>query len=172
MRQIDYKNAAIVTKVVDGANVVQAIFVETSNECNILGTTPPSGNTTAGGEGELTLNDTLPATDATITPTASNVPTLDGDSIDTVNGGLFNGFDASALSGKKFTTLTVTIPVEGKFAIRQTNAALAGSATDGRVNGNIKIAGYENAGSETEIELSVVVMEGGGDIIQIGRAHV
>ncbi len=31
-----YKNAVIITDVVDGADVIQAIFVETSNECDIL----------------------------------------------------------------------------------------------------------------------------------------
>ena len=33
-----YKNAAIVTKEVDGENIIVAIFVETSNECSILAT--------------------------------------------------------------------------------------------------------------------------------------
>ena len=57
----------------------------------------------------------------------------------TLNGGLFSGFDLDSLKGKAATTVTVKIPVSGeKVAIRQTNKALAGASTDGRVSDGVK----------------------------------
>ena len=158
-----YKNVAIVTGMDGTEPVILAIFVETSNEEDILAVADTVGTTTDS-EGVLKAGAALPANSTTIAPEAADVADATA-SINTVNGGLFNGYDTTAtgISGKKLTTLTVTIPVEGNFAIRQTNAALAGAASDGRISGNVKVAGYANT-SDTEIELSVLVLEGATSI--------
>lgn len=83
----------------------------------------------------MTVDEVLPTTSSTIYPVAENVEKLTSKNIGNVNGGLFSGFDLDSLKGKAATTVTVKIPVSGeKVAIRQTNKALAGASTDGRVH--------------------------------------
>lgn len=85
---------------------------------------------------------------------------LTDEGVNTINDGLFNGFNLGSLNGKAATTVTVKIPVSGeKVAIRQTNKALAGASTDGRVKNNVKVAGYTDIKGGI-LELSVVVMQG------------
>ena len=131
--------------------------MDTNNE---LKGTEPVVKTTVSAEGVLTVDEVLPTTSSTIYPVAENVEELTSENIGNVNGGLFSGFDLDSLKGKAATTVTVKIPVSGeKVAIRQTNKALAGASTDGRVENNVKVAGYTNIKGGI-LELSVVVMQG------------
>ena len=133
------------------------LFVDTNNE---LKGTEPVVKTTVSAEGVLTVDEVLPTTSSTIYPVAENVEKLTGEDINTVNDGLFNGFNLESLDGKAATTVTVKIPVSGeKVAIRQTNKALAGASTDGRVSDGVKVAGYTDIRGDI-LELSVVVMQG------------
>ena len=133
------------------------LFVDTNNE---LKGTEPVVKTTVNAEGVLTVDEVLPTTNSTIYPVAENVEKLTSKNIGDVNGELFSGFDLDSLKGKAATTVTVKIPVSGEtVAIRQTNKALAGASTDGRVENNVKVAGYTDIKGGI-LELSVVVMQG------------
>lgn len=141
----------------DNKDELLVLFVDTNNE---LKGTEPVVKTTVSAEGVLTVDEVLPTTSSTIYPVAENVEELTSENIGNVNGGLFSGFDLDSLKGKAATTVTVKIPVSGeKVAIRQTNKALAGASTDGRVENNVKVAGYTNIKGGI-LELSVVVMQG------------
>ena len=141
----------------DNKDELLVLFVDTNNE---LKGTEPVVKTTVSAEGVLTVDEVLPTTSSTIYPVAENVEKLTGEDINTVNDGLFNGFNLGSLNGKAATTVTVKIPVSGeKVAIRQTNKALAGASTDGRVKNNVKVAGYTDIKGGI-LELSVVVMQG------------
>ena len=108
----------------------------------------------------MTVDEVLPTTNSTIYPVAENVEKLTSKNIGDVNGELFSGFDLDSLKGKAATTVTVKIPGRGEtVAIRQTNKALAGASTDGRVENNVKVAGYTDIKGGI-LELSVVVMQG------------
>lgn len=141
----------------DNKDELLVLFVDTNNE---LKGTEPVVKTTVSAEGVLTVDEVLPTTSSTIYPVAENVEKLTDEDINTVNDGLFNGFNLGSLDGKAATTVTVKIPVSGeKVAIRQTNKALAGASTDGRVKNNVKVAGYTDIKGGI-LELSVVVMQG------------
>lgn len=102
-----------------------------------------------------------PATLTTIYPVAENVEKLTGEDINTVNDGLFNGFNLESLDGKAATTVTVKIPVSGeKVAIRQTNKALAGASTDGRVSDGELVVGRTSSTVNTPSALTVVFTTG------------
>ena len=141
----------------DNKDELLVLFVDTNNE---LKGTEPVVKTTVSAEGVLTVDEVLPTTSSTIYPVAENVEKLTSKNIGNVNGGLFSGFDLDSLKGKAATTVTVKIPVSGeKVAIRQTNKALAGASTDGRVSDGVKVAGYTDIRGDI-LELSVVVMQG------------
>ena len=141
----------------DNKDELLVLFVDTNNA---LKGTEPVVKTTVSAEGVLTVDEVLPTTSSTIYPVAENVEKLTDEDINTVNDGLFNGFNLGSLDGKAATTVTVKIPVSGeKVAIRQTNKALAGASTDGRVKNNVKVAGYTDIKGGI-LELSVVVMQG------------
>lgn len=141
----------------DNKDELLVLFVDTNNE---LKGTEPVVKTTVSAEGVLTVDEVLPTTSSTIYPVAENVEKLTDEDINTVNDGLFNGFNLGSLDGKAATTVTVKIPVSGeKVAIRQTNKALAGASTDGRVKNNVKVAGYTDIKGGI-LELSVVVRQG------------
>lgn len=73
------------------------LFVDTNNE---LKGTEPVVKTTVSAEGVLTVDEVLPTTSSTIYPVAENVEKLTGEDINTVNDGLFNGFNLESLDGK------------------------------------------------------------------------
>ena len=142
----------------DGSFEKNVVYVVDTN--NELKGTEPVVKTTVSAEGVLTVDEVLPTTSSTIYPVAENVEKLTSKNIGNVNGGLFSGFDLDSLKGKAATTVTVKIPVSGeKVAIRQTNKALAGASTDGRVSDGVKVAGYTDIRGDI-LELSVVVMQG------------
>lgn len=142
----------------DGSFEKNVVYVVDTN--NELKGTEPVVKTTVNAEWVLTVDEVLPTTNSTIYPVAENVEKLTSKNIGDVNGELFSGFDLDSLKGKAATTVTVKIPVSGEtVAIRQTNKALAGASTDGRVENNVKVAGYTDIKGGI-LELSVVVMQG------------
>ena len=95
----------------DNKDELLVLFVDTNNE---LKGTEPVVKTTVSAEGVLTVDEVLPTTSSTIYPVAENVEKLTGEDINTVNDGLFNGFNLGSLNGKAATTVTVKIPVSGE----------------------------------------------------------